>query len=240
MLSSIKKAVRGILAQFGYVVRSVGHRSTLTGVDLFHDARALLGGKSDAVLFDVGANVGQTVQEFLATFHNPRILSFEPSPATFETLRAKYGGRSGICLENIALGDNDGTLPFHVTRGQSVNDSLLRPTWEPEAKEVPVRVETLDGYCERHGIEAIDLLKIDTQGNDLNVLRGAKRLLHERRIRLFSVEVLCTAMYDGQPGLVEIASFAEQASYRLVGFYELTYNANRLWYLNACFERGDS
>ena len=45
-----------------------------------------------------------------------------------------------------------------------------------------VQVETLDNYCQRNSISKIDLLKIDTQGYDLEVLRGAKQMLSEHRI----------------------------------------------------------
>lgn len=231
----IKTAIRRTLARFGYVVRSVGHRSRVSGVDLAHDVCALLHDKRGAVLFDVGANVGQTLQEFLEAFPDPRIFSFEPSPVTFETLRRQYEGRAGIRLENVALGEREGTAPFHVTRDHSVNDSLIQPTWDARATVLPVRVETLDGYCERQAIEGIDLLKIDAQGYDLKVLRGAERMLRAGRIRLFSIEVMFVPMYEGQPSLIDIASFAEQARYQLVGFYEQTYIDDRLGYLNACF-----
>lgn len=200
-----------------------------------HDVRVVLQDKPSPTLFDVGANIGQTVDEFLATFRKPRIYSFEPSPGTFEALRLKYGSREGISLENIALDCHEGTRPFHVTRDHSVNDSLLRPVWNAGGEEVQVAVETLDGYAGRHGIQSIDLLKIDTQGNDLNVLRGAEQLLSKGRIRLFSIEVMFAAMYEGQPKLVDIMSFAERMRYELIGVYEQTYIGNRMNYFNACF-----
>lgn len=97
-----------------------------------------------------------------------------------------------------------------MTKDYSVNDSLLRPTWSARATEVPVRVDTIDGYCERLGIQKIDLLKIDTQGNDANVLRGALRMLQNGNIHVFYVEVMLMPMYEGQAGLTEILSLAEQ------------------------------
>jgi len=200
-----------------------------------HDVRVLLQDKPGLTLFDVGANIGQTVAEFLATFQTPRIYAFEPSPGTFTALRHRYGSSEGVLLENIALDCHEGMRPFHVTRDHSVNDSLLRPTWDAGGEEVQVAVETLDGYARRHGIQSIDLLKIDTQGNDLNVLRGAEQLLSKGLIRLFSIEVMFTAMYDGQPTLVDIMSFAGQARYELIGVYEQTYIGNRMSYFNACF-----
>jgi len=63
-------------------------------------------------------------------------------------------------------------------------------------------------------------------------------MLSDGSIRLFSVEVIFARMYEGQPGLVEVLSFAEQAGYRLVGFYEISYLRNLLFYMNARFEHG--
>jgi FkbM family methyltransferase len=168
-------------------------------VDLLHDIRVLLDEKHP-ILLDVGANIGQTIKEFLETFRTPRIFSFEPSPETFLLLRQNYAHLSNVQLENVALGDREGTLPFYVTKDYSVNDSLLRPNWNSGAREVPIQVCTVDGYCNRLRIREIDLLKIDTQGNDANVLRGAPRMLKDGKIRLFYVEVMFTPMYEEQAG----------------------------------------
>lgn len=236
MLKHIKKLLRLSLSQFGLVVRSVGHASSVTGVELVHDVNVRLGKKNGIVLFDVGANVGQTLDEFLQAFSQPQIYSFEPSPATFQQLQQKYGQRANVRLEHLALSDREGTQPFYVTRNYSVNDSLLKPAWDAGAREVPVPVETLDRYCESQGISRIDLLKIDTQGNDLNVLQGATRMLDAGQIQFFSLELMYDRMYEGQPTLLDVLSFADQYGYRLLGFYEQTYVANKLNYLNACFE----
>jgi FkbM family methyltransferase len=236
MMRRVKSVVRGLLAQFGYDVRHVGPRSTLTGADLLHDAITVLNGKQDPLIFDIGANIGQTIEELLATFKRPRIYSFEPSPTTFDTLRGKFGGRPDITLENVAMGETGGTMPFHVTGNYSVNDSLLKPVWSDGGKEVPVRVDTVDEYCQRHDIPAIDLLKIDTQGYDLNVLRGAERMLRQGRITVFYIEVMFRRMYEGQPGLVEFASFAQGVGYKPIGFYEHFYIDNELSHVNICFK----
>ena len=65
--------------------------------------------------------------------------------------------------------------PAHLSTAHRLLTGHLapRPNSDADTTEVPVRVETLDGYCERHGIDSIDLLKVDTQGYDLNVLKGA-------------------------------------------------------------------
>ncbi len=172
-------------------------------------------------------------------FAHPRIIAFEPSPRPFAGLKELYGGHANVRLENVALADREGTATFHVTRDYSVNDSLLDPVWNANAHDIEVLVQTVDGYCEREHIQSVDLLKIDTQGNDLNVLRGASRMLDARLISLYLVEVMFVPMYAGQPTLADFLAFAEEHNYRLMGLYEQTYVRNRLGYLNACFEQAN-
>jgi FkbM family methyltransferase len=237
MLSrSLKRVVRRTLATYGYVIRDVGRG--VQGVELLHDARILLGNASQPMLFDVGANIGQTTRAMLAAFTSPMIRAFEPSPSTVKLLRRAVGGHPGVTVEALAIGDVEGTFPFHVTRGYSVNDSLLAPTWNAGDIVVDVPVETIDNYCNRQGIQTISLLKIDAQGYDLRVLKGARRMLEDRRIKLYSCEANFEEMYHGQANLRELLGFADYLGYRLVGFYEQTYVKNKLSYLDALFFSG--
>ncbi len=228
-----KRLARRLLRSAGYAVRDIGRG--VGGVELLHDARVLLGHPDRPEVFDVGANVGQTTLAILDHFRSPHIHAFEPSPATFRLLRQAVGGRDGVTLVPSALGDQEGMLPFNVTRDYSVNDSLLTPTWQDRGSVVEVRVETVAGYCARHRIQRIDLLKIDAQGYDLHVLRGAREMLSEKRITLFACEANQAHLYDGQPTVGDLLAFAGDAGYELVGFYEQTYVANALSYFDMLF-----
>jgi len=236
MMSVAKQAVRRALAQFGYSVRHVGSGSSVTGVEMLEDIRVRLGNPSSPTLFDVGANVGQTIDQFRAAYVSPRLIAFEPSPSTFAVLRRSHGHHAGVQLEQLALGDVEGRAVLYVTHDHSVNDSLLAPTFEDRSEEVTVQVATVDQYCARNGIDVVDLLKIDAQGYDLRVIEGASRMLSMRRIRHYSVEVMFTNMYVGQATLVEFLNQADRHGYRLLGVYEQMFSNNHLWYFNACFE----
>lgn len=228
-----KRLLRRLLRSSGFAIRDIGRG--VGGVELLHDARILLGQTPNPILFDVGANVGQTTRAMLDQFPSPRIYAFEPSPATFRELQRALGQRAGVTLVPAALGDQEGTLPFNVTSEYSVNDSLLSPAWQGQVSVVDVRVESVDGYCARNGIQGIDLLKIDAQGYDLHVLRGARTMLSEKRIALFACESNHAHLYEGQPALRDLLAFAEDAGYELVGFYEQTYVDNVLSYFDMLF-----
>jgi FkbM family methyltransferase len=238
MIKIAKQAVRRALAQFGYSVRHVGAGSSVTGVDMLEDIRVRLGNPASPMLFDVGANIGQTIDQFRAAYASPRIIAFEPSPTTFVRLQQSHRHHAGVQLEQLAMGDVDGRAVFYVMQDHSVNDSLLAPKFDDRSEEVIVQVRTVDDYCASTGIDTVDLLKIDAQGFDLKVIEGASRMLSMRRIRHYSVEVMFTDMYAGQATLGDFLAQAERHGYRLLGVYEQMFSNNHLWYFNACFEPG--
>jgi FkbM family methyltransferase len=227
--------IRRGLSSAGYTVRDVGQG--VTGVDLLHDARVLLDDIASPILFDVGANVGDVTLAMLDAFAAPRIVAFEPSPQTVQRLRSVVGARPNVTVEGIALGAEAGTCEFHVTSQHPVNDSLLKPLWDdPHATVATVDVQTIDEYCQRHGIHVIDLLKIDAQGFDRHVLAGARAMLTQQTIRLYSCEANFHQMYDGQATMRDLLEFAEDVGYELVGCYEQTYIRNSLSYLDMLFK----
>jgi hypothetical protein len=83
----------------------------------------------------------------------------------------------------------------------------------------PVQLETLDEFCGEHGFKQIDILKIDTQGYDLQVLKGATRLLAGRRVRAVVLEANFVPMYERQATFSELHELLSSHGYRLVDFY---------------------
>jgi FkbM family methyltransferase len=151
-------------------------------------------------------------------FPGAQIWSFEPSPKSFQSLAGQFGSQRGIRLENLAIGDVDGELPFTVCDEWSVNDSLLAPSWSGKTTTTTVSVTTIDSYCRKHGIDNIDWLKIDTQGYDLRVLQGAPGSACEAAIKLVSAEAMFNRMYEGQASLSDLLLFMDGCRYRVNGF----------------------
>jgi FkbM family methyltransferase len=142
-------------------------------------------------VLDVGANVGELTILF-SRFVGPRgrVYAFEPSGSTFERLRRVCEAAAPeVSLENVAVGDRDGTATLydHGERYSELNSLADRPLHqhgihtEPVAESVPLL--RLDTFCEARGVERVDLLKVDVEGAELQVLQGARRLLSEKRVR---------------------------------------------------------
>ncbi|MFZ9888828.1 MAG: FkbM family methyltransferase [Myxococcota bacterium] len=102
-------------------------------------------------------------------------------------------GYREVYFEQLALSDHSGgAVLFDLARHEgSQLASLHREALSPQQAEMTqltVQTRTLDDFCAEHGVERIDLLKIDTEGHELRILDGARRMLAEKRIRALQFE----------------------------------------------------
>ena len=145
--------------------------------------RRYLSDRKSPVVVDVGANVGAYTREVGRVNASARVFAFEPHPLTFERLASSLGNAANVRLYNYALGAEAGssTLYDRESAGGSSHASIFRGVIEDihhaRAKSYDIDVRTLDQFVEEHRLERIDLLKIDTEGYELNVLRGGARTL---------------------------------------------------------------
>jgi FkbM family methyltransferase len=114
--------------------------------------------------------------------------SFEPSEYTFTCLSETLG-QSSVTLARLALGEFPGSSTLHVVSPGAGTNSLHQPCDVAGFSTTEdVTTTTLDLYADQSGLEQIALVKIDTEGHDLAVLRGAQRLLGMRRILIAQFE----------------------------------------------------
>jgi FkbM family methyltransferase len=177
-----------------------------------------------ATIFDIGANNGSSALEFAARFPTARIFSFEPHPTTYAQLTAVTSGNPRIHITNSAVGATPGTLLMSVYTESRVN--TLKPSFHEPGRFQPttpvdVPVTTVDTFCTQHAIEAIDLLKIDTEGFDLHVLQGATGILQRGAVRFIYVECNDLQVDPADPGtgLLTIDQYLRPFGYRFIATY---------------------
>jgi len=148
----------------------------------------------DGLLFDVGANHGSYTKFLRRLSPGSRIHAFEPHPATFASLQERCG-TSSVTLVNMAVSDTAGAMQLYdfADSDGSTQASLAQASvemFDPDVVSHTVEVTTIDAYMAVAGIERVDFLKIDTEGFDINVLRGAKQALSRGAIKAIQFEFI--------------------------------------------------
>jgi FkbM family methyltransferase len=142
------------------------------------------------VVFDVGANVG--IWSMLAAKRAPsaRVHAFEPVPELAERLRqhVALNDARGIVIHPWACGAENGSLPFFARYAENTGASSLARTSATEV-EIEVAVMTLDSYIATGRIERVDVMKVDVEGAEMLVFRGAHGLLSSEAAPMIFFEV---------------------------------------------------
>ncbi len=152
----------------------------------------LLKGIKKPVFFDVGANVGNYSKLLLNEYHNSIIYAIEPHPKNFVKLKENLS--SSVKTMNLALGSSKGDLvlfdrdDFEGSSHASLYEDVIKELHHKKTIESKVKINTLDNLAIELGVNNIDLLKIDTEGHELEVLKGASMLLEKQSISVIHIE----------------------------------------------------
>jgi len=152
-------------------------------------------------ILDVGANTGDLSLELIKVFPDAQIWAFEPHPKTFKKLKQNIHNHKSIHPFQLGLGDNTikttlwdfaASAPLKSTQPtstlSSLNKQVITHHYHQPAQGYQVQITTLDKVASKHKIRQIDFLKIDTEGHELAVLKGAKKLLHNNKIKIIQFE----------------------------------------------------
>ncbi len=155
---------------------------------------------------DIGANAGQWISAFMTFAEVRRLEVFEPNPEIFAELKRLFAQRPHTRLHNFALGDQAATATFNIIENSGLSsllmpNEILRQQYAPAGdviKQVPVKVIPLDDVLDDE--QPIDLIKIDVQGFEHAVLRGARTTLQRTRALLIETNFVSHYAGDGSFG----------------------------------------
>ena len=178
------------------------------GIDVctFPNVAALLN-ECDLVI-DAGASDGDSRDWFRLLGYRGRIVSFEPVPEVYEKLIQRLDDkweRHPYCLSDV-----ERDVEFHVRSGNH-QTSGIQPSDEP-GEIVRLRTQRLDSLLSKEAAKTI-LLKVDCEGHDLAVVRGAKNLLP--RVRTILMEVATVPRYEGEPDFAEVTAEMKKLGFRV-------------------------
>lgn len=183
------------------------------------------------IIFDVGANKGQSIRFFKRLYPQSQVYGFEPAFNTFKALKVliqkkKY---AGISIFPIGLGDTPRESIFYES---DLSETSTFATPNPDSKYSKkknrilfqksskaykanlMQITTLDSFVDESKIDFIDILKIDVEGFEFEVIQGSMKALKNAKIGILQIEIQDNDMFcDNFP---EIDSFLKNCNYSLI------------------------
>jgi FkbM family methyltransferase len=166
---------------------------------------------------------GETSNRLMPALPQIRFLGFEPD--TEEYARLTQNPDPAFRYFNVAVGDQDGSRKLYVTRNPACS-SLFPPNYGFQKQfkdgattfeivaETSVNLVSLDSYLPAHGVKRIDILDLDTQGNELEILRGARDLVRAGVV-VVRTEVEFSELYQRQPLFGNVDAFLRDLGFML-------------------------
>lgn len=186
--------------------------------------------KIKPVIFDIGANDGQSIERFKKIFPKSTIHSFEPIKECFQNLKKKYLYKKDIILNNIALGSKEKIEKFYVnTNSYTSSFYKINKRYnylhnnDQQMQIEKIKVMTLDKYILKKKINKIDIVKIDTQGYELDILKGGIKNL-KNKIKFIELEIIFVDYYKKKVNLSDINNIMIRNNYYLYNIENLAHN----------------
>lgn len=197
--------------------------------------------KPGATFVDVGANFG-ALSAAAARLVAPggAVICFEPVPANFSRLQTVVGSTGAanlnVILDRRAIGAQVGAVPIYLNFWDGLHTIDPQVNAGSRRGSLVVQQVTLDQALREHGVERVDLLKIDVEGAELRVLEGARELLSSRRIAAVVLEVCNPEEPGKRDNARQIATLLGEAGFtaRRVGLGGL-----EPWDWRTCVKRED-
>ncbi|QWD20097.1 FkbM family methyltransferase [Polynucleobacter paneuropaeus] len=156
--------------------------------------KRILVGEDSPIILDVGSNIGRYTKKVLANNPTAIVYAFEPHPQTFQELSKNMAGIKNVYTICSAVGSDDGVVSLYdyASSDGSSHASIYKGVIEDVHHAPSIRHETaltkLDTFCRAKGINKIFLLKVDVEGNELEVLRGLQFYIANNLVQIIHFE----------------------------------------------------
>ena len=182
---------------------------------------------SPLIMFDVGANNGSSSISFAKQNANAIVYAFEPTPVLINTIKHATSEMKNYILTEAAVSDYNGRAMFNISGNGDWGCSSLLPLSENAKTEwngrtdmfvtevVEIDVIRLDTFIQEHNIPCINYLHVDTQGSDLNVLRGMGEYIHIIKEGVLEAAAKPDILYVGQNSMESSIEFLQNNSFQI-------------------------
>lgn len=233
----IKTILQKIVNSFGYKI-SKNKKNKFKNFDLI--LKKILN-FNNVNIIDIGANKGQTIERFKKIFNKPKIYAFEPTNNLTKLLEKKYANDQNVKIFNQAVGNKHGKTIFYNYLNNELNSIYkIKDSHHKKFKTTQCKITTVDHFCLKHKLKKIDILKIDTQGNEKKILEGAKKSLKNGVFKVIELEIILGEYYNVNNSFSDIEQNLGINNYRLLAVDRLiNFFSNKYMYFNAIYIRGD-
>ena len=233
-IRNIKTDIQNILAKiFGYKI--IGAKKTVKHNDFDSIIFFILNDlykKKDVIIFDIGANKGQSINRFNKIFKNSIFFCFEPTKRLFSLLKEKFLKNENINIYNLGISNKKEKIKFFDYKYSPINSfvpidkeskfyksrkKILNLNDDEEFIDTyDAEVNSLDEIFKNLNIDDIDILKIDTQGFEDKVLEGTSQLLNKNKIKVIELELILGFGYSKSLAFFDIEKILTKYEYKLI------------------------
>lgn len=224
--------------KLGFVLPSLAQDETSKN-KLIHRFNGLIKdtGFAPSLIFDIGANRGTWSKEFIPVFPETHFVLFEPQKWLFDENVIDAKERVRTTFEALAVAGESGKMTFTLNGERDDSSSLsiskvmaIEKNW----KQIEVDVVTIDSYILAKNLSVPELIKIDAEGNDLEVLHGAENCFGKTEVFLVEAAVVSPSFKNTVLNVVQLMN---EKGYSLFEITDLNrpFKKQVLWLVELCF-----
>jgi len=174
--------------------------------------------KPDYTVLDIGTNIGSTLLQFANKIGKKgKVYGFEPDPTNYQACINNIGLNNfhNIEVANIGLGDKKGSFNLVVDTETNRGGNRISFDIENQKTSTTIQVERLDDWVNNKNISYVDLIKIDVEGFEMNVLKGAEEILKKHNPTLF-IELDDNNLKQVESNAKDLILFLEKLNYQMI------------------------
>ena len=222
--------LKKIIKFFKLLTHSLWRRGLYNGIAATVELESIIKGinSSPETIIDIGSNKGQFVMLIEQLFPNKIIHSFEPLVDPLTIQKKFFNYKKNIFFYNFALGSHRSIKEFFITNRMDSSsffkvdtDKIKNDIFKIQDQK-NIQIKTLDEVMDDKQILEPILIKIDVQGFELEVLKGAEKILAKTNYLI--LEVSETEIYQNQPLSSEIITFLEDRNFKILNQTSKTKN----------------
>ena len=225
MIDKIQKIIgnRVFIRFFEKTTGTKVFKSIPLGVNPFVDINYYINNFKIEVIFDIGANIGQSATFYRKKFPKAKIFSIEPVSETYNQLKINTKNLDVNCC-NLAFGSNQGVVKMAISNisKHSVSNTKVNNIEENNlnCRYEEVDLTTIDKFLIENNIKHVNYMKVDTEGHDLEAMKGAENALKNKSIDFIETELSMNPTNKFHVDYASMVEFMLKYDYLVFGIYE--------------------